>query len=124
MVGLIHGLIVFFVGLMVYQILLEGRWLQQSIGGPLIEGMKTQYKGYDPNNVAILEQQNAGNIAYLKQRMDEVQGVSQQLQEVNGKVVALQEQVNGLMQSQQNYAAQMTGGSAPEISGVGEEEEE
>ena len=121
MVGVIQGLIVFFVGLIVYQILLEGRWFQQSI---LLEGMETQYKDYDPNNVVILEQQNAGNIAYLKQRMDEVQGVYQQVQEVNGKVVALQDQVNGLMQSQQDYAAQMTGGSAPEITGVGEEEDE
>ena len=83
------------------------------------------YRQYDKqiaDNTFMLAQQNAGNIEYLKQRIDSVQGIFQQVQDLSGNVQSLQTQVNGLVQSQKDYADQMTGGTAPEISGTTPEE--
>ena len=85
------------------------------------------YRQYDKeisNNTFMLAQQNAGNIEYLKQRMDAVQGMNQQVQDLSGNVQNLQTQVDGLVQAQQDYVNQMTGGTAPEVSGIVEEGEE
>jgi hypothetical protein len=85
------------------------------------------YRQYDKkiaDNTFMLAQQNAGNIEYLKQRIDNVQGMYQQFQDLSGNVDTLQSQVNGLIQSQVDYANQITGGSAPEITGTIPEEEE
>ena len=79
------------------------------------------YRQYDKqiaDNTFMLAQQNAGNIEYLKQRIDAVQGQYQQVQDLCGNVQALQTQVNGLVQAQQDYANQMTGGTAPEVTGT------
>jgi hypothetical protein len=112
MLTLVNILIIFFLFLILYQIFLANN---------IIEGLDNQYQQYDtnnPNNALILAQQNAGNIEYLKERMDDIQGMSQQFQDLSGNVASLQSQVNGLVQSQQDYANQMTGGSAPEITGA------
>jgi hypothetical protein len=112
MLTLVNILIIFFLFLILYQIFLANN---------IIEGLDNQYQQYDtnnPNNALILAQQNAGNIEYLKERMDDIQGMSQQFQDLSGNVASLQTQVNGLVQSQQDYANQMTGGSAPEITGT------
>jgi hypothetical protein len=79
------------------------------------------YRQYDKqiaDNTFMLAQQNAGNIEYLKQRIDNVQGIFQQLQDLSGNVQSLQTQVNGLVGTQQEYASNMTGGSAPEVTGT------
>jgi len=122
---LIHILILFFIILIGYQIILANH---------VIEGLdnanntssstntaNASYNPYDtnnPNNALILAQQNAGNIDYLKQRFDSIQGVFQQVQDLSGNVATLQDQVNGLVSAQQQYATQMTGGTAPEITGA------
>lgn len=117
---LINILILFFIILIGYQIILANH---------IIEGLENEssatnnmnYNPYDtnnPNNALILAQQNAGNIDYLKQRFDSIQGVFQQVQDLSGNVAALQDQVNGLVSAQQDYANQMTGGTAPEITGA------
>jgi hypothetical protein len=120
MLTLINFLIIFFSFLILYQIFLA------VFKDTFVEGMKDQiYRQYDKenaNNTFILAQQNAGNIEYLKQRIDSVQGMYQQVQDLSGNVVALRDQVNGLMQAQKDYANQMTGGTAPEISGAVAEE--
>jgi hypothetical protein len=112
MLTLINILILFFVVLIIYQILLANN---------IIEGLQNQYQPYDtnnPNNALILAQQNAGNISYLKEKIDSLQGLSQEVQDISGNVVALQTQVNGLVQAQQEYANQMTGGTPPQITGA------
>jgi hypothetical protein len=86
-----------------------------------VEGLENQYQPYDtnnPNNALILAQQNAGNISYLKERLDKFADVYQQVQDLSGNVQTIQTQVNGLVQSQQDYANQMTGGEPPEITGA------
>ena len=118
MISLVNILITFFIVLILYQIFLATN---------IIEGLENNYKPYDdnnPNNALILAQQNAGNIAYLNERMNDVQGMSNQLKDLSGNVVALQEQVNGLLQAQQEYATQMTGGTAPEITGAVDENQD
>jgi hypothetical protein len=114
MLTLINTLIIFFIILISYQIIL---------GNYILEGLQNNqtYQQYDtnnPSNALILAQQNAGNIEYIKQRMDTVQGMSQQFQDLSGNVASLQEQVNGLVSAQQQYASQLTGGTAPDVSGT------
>ena len=112
MLTLVNILILFFISLILYQILLASN---------IVEGLENQYNEYDknnPNNALILAQQNAGNIEYLKGRLDGVQTIVQEIQDLSGNVTSLQGQVNDLVQAQQDYANQMTGGTAPELSGT------
>lgn len=107
-------LIIFFAILLISQLLFKNK---------IIEGLETDpsYNDYNTSsneNALILAQQNAGNIAYLKQQFDSLQSFSQQFQDLSGNVQTLQTQVNGLVQSQQDYANQMTGGTAPNITGT------
>ena len=114
---LVNILIIFFLILISYQIIL---------GNNIIEGLdnNNSYQQYNSQDPLILAQQNAGNIEYLKGRIDDVQGMYKQVQDLSGNVVALQEQVNGLVTAQQQYATQMTGGSPPDISGATSPEDE
>jgi len=120
MLTLVNILIVFFIVLICFQIILANH---------LIEGLETgkSYKNYDtnnPENALILAQQNAGNIEYLKGRIQDIQGMNKQVQDLSGNVQTLQEQVSGLVTAQQQYATQMTGGSPPDISGAASPEDE
>jgi hypothetical protein len=79
------------------------------------------YRQYDKkiaDNTFLMSQQNAGNIEYLKQRIDAVQGIFQQVQDLSGNVQALQDQVSGLVSANQQYATQMTGATAPDVTGA------
>ena len=122
----INMLILFFIILIGYQIILanhvvEGLENTNSTTTSSTTTNNTSYNPYNmnnPDNALILAQQNAGNIDYLKQRIDSVQGVFQQVQDLSGNVATLQDQVNGLVSAQQDYANQMTGGTAPEITGT------
>ena len=116
MITLINFLIVFFIILIVYQIFLA------YVRNDIVEGLNNkQYQPYntnDPNNALILAQQNAGNISVLKNQLDELNGLNKEVQDISGNVIALQSQVSQLVASQQQYATQMTGGSAPNITGA------
>ena len=119
MLTLINILIIFFILLILYQILLATK---------VVEGLENKYEDYDknnPNNALILAQQNAGNIEYLKGRFASLEknNIIKQVQDLSGNVDLLQSQVNSLIQAQQEYAAEMTGGTAPEVSGILEEDE-
>jgi len=123
---LIYILIIIFIFLLTYT------FFSQQETNKIIEGLentqsvKKEYQPYnlnDPNNALILAQQNAGNITFLKQRLDTLTGINQQVQDLSGNVQSLQTQVNGLVQAQQDYANQMTGGTAPEVTGATEDSE-
>jgi len=110
MLTLVNILIAFFIFLILYQIILASS---------IVEGFEYQeYDENNPNNALILAQKNAGNIEYLQGRINNVQGMYQQVQDLSGNVATLQTQVNGLVQAQQDYANQMTGGTAPEVTGA------
>jgi hypothetical protein len=121
MLSLINLLVLFFIILIIYQIFLA--YIQNNI----VEGLtNSEYQPYDtnnPQNALILAQQNAGNISFLKQQIDEVSGLNKEVQDISGNVVALQEQVNGLVSAQKQYADQMTGGSPPNVTGLGSTDE-
>lgn len=136
---LLFVLILFFIILIVYQIFLA--YFQHS---KIVEGMLdvvptlspqfiptnemlpnlnfTQvYKQYDKeisHNTFLMAQQNAGNIEYLKQRIDAVQNMYQQVRDLSANVTSLSTQVNGLVQSQQQYATQVSGGTPPTVTGT------
>jgi len=147
MLTVINLLLIFFIFLIAYQIILA------CFKKSLIEGMldvvptisptftptsapsnemlpnltiNQVYRQYDKkiaDNTFLMAQQNAGNIEYLKQRIDAIQGMNQQVQDLSGNVDVLQKQVTGLVQTQQDYANQITGGSEPEVTGLFEEGE-
>lgn len=142
MLTLINFLIIFFCFLILYQVFLayfklsivEGMMdvvptisptaapTNQMLPNLTINQVYRQYDKKIADNTFMLAQQNAGNIEYLKQRIDAVQGMNQQVQDLSGNVQTLQTQVDGLVQAQKDYADQMTGGTAPEISGATPEE--
>jgi predicted PurR-regulated permease PerM len=114
MLTLVNTLIIFFIIIILYQLVLANH---------IIEGIENnqQYQDYDTNNPAnalILAQQNAGNISYIKQRLDTIIGLDKEVQDISGNVVSLQEQVSSLVNSQKEYANQMTGGTSPNVTGT------
>jgi len=113
MLMLVNVLIIFFIILIAYQIILANH---------IVEGLENsnsnEYKNYHPNAL-ILAQQNAGNIEYLKKKVDDLQNINSTVNDLSGNVASLQEQVNGLVSTQQQMVTQMTGGSPPDITGAG-----
>jgi len=125
MLTLVNLLIIFFIILILYQIFLA--YFENSIMEGYENKDNNDYKQYDtnnPDNALILAQQNAGNIQVLKGQMDEMLGINKQVQDLSGNFVTLQQQVDDLVQAQNDYANDLTGGVEPEITGTGEEEEE
>lgn len=116
MLSLVNLLILLFILLIVYQIFLA--YAENNI----IEGLTNkEYQPYntnDPNNALILAQQNAGNISVLKQQIDELNGLNNEVQDISGNVIELQGQVSQIVAAQQQYATQMTGGTTPNITGA------
>jgi len=115
---LVKFLVVFFLFLILYQIFLA--YLNSN--ATCIEGLDN-YKEYDlnnPNNALILAQQNAGNISYLKQRVDELANVNKEVYDISLNVAQLNSQIQGLVQQQANAATSLVGSTPPEISGTTE----
>jgi hypothetical protein len=117
MLTLVNILIVFFIILISYQIILANH---------IVEGLENndkKYKPYPPNAL-ILAQQNAGNIEYLKNKYNDLQNINNIVNDLSGNVASLQQQVNGLVTTQQQLVTQMTGGSPPDITGATDEDVE
>ena len=90
------------------------------------EGLEN-YKEYDtndPNNAMILAQQNAGNIAVLKENLDGLSGLKQIVTDMSGNITNLQTQVDGLVQAQQDYISQSGVTEPPTITGAEDTPEE
>ena len=127
---LVNILIVFFIILIFYQLFLSNiSETFYKIKNNVIEGMDTatttsgsqQYQPYDtsnPNNVMILAQQNAGNIQVLKQQVDSVLGLDQEVQDISGNLATLTTQVSNLMEAQQQYVQTNLPSSPPQITGT------
>ena len=135
---LLYIFIAFFILLLVWPIgsfgssLVEG--LENGQGttttGTTTEGSPTSQANYqpynlnDPNNALILAQQNAGNIDYLKGRVDELYGIKKDVDDLKMNVSSMQTQIDGLVQQQADYATEIAGSQPPEINGLEEEEEQ
>ncbi len=122
--NLIYILIIVFVIIILCQIFL---------GDKLIEGMDNPdtstttttedatYQPYnlsDPNNALILGQQNAGNINYLKERVDELTNVKKDVDDLKENVSLMQTQIDALVQQQADFGTQLAGSTPPTITGT------
>ena len=66
------------------------------------------YQEYNGNDALILSKQNAANIEFLKQQFDGINGIQTEVNDLSGNVAALQTQVDGLVQGQQDYTSNVT----------------
>ncbi len=124
---LLKILIIFFIGLIGYQLFLA------LSGNNLIEGLENntnEYKSYNtddpnnPNSATILSQQNAGNIEVLKGRIDGLDGVKARVDTMQQNIDSMQVQIDGLVQQQADYAVDLAGNEPVEVTGTEEEEED
>ena len=114
---LLTFLIILFASIILYKI------LSFIFFGKIIEGMTDEYQEYDKNDPLILAQQNAGNIDYLKSRMDELNGVKNDVNEVKQSMQTMQIQIDELVQQQADMAVELSGGGEPvAVDGLDEED--
>jgi len=82
------------------------------------EGLENNYDITNPNNALILAQQNAGNISYLKERLDNLTNLSTQVTDLSANVVILNDQVLKLVQQQSELTQKYVGTQPPTITGT------
>ena len=89
MLTLVNIMIFFFIFLIGYQLILANQ--------PIIEGATT-YKEYDDPAVKAynLSVENAGNISYLKERVDKVEDTNRQVNDLTKRVDNLDKQMQEL----------------------------
>lgn len=122
---LLTVLIIFFLSIIIYKILF---YIGTSFN--IIEGMEnnsTEYKEYNGNDPMILAQQNAGNIEYLKSRVNDLSNIKGDVDTIKQDMKTMQIQVDSLVQQQADMATELSGGGEPvAVDGLdeGEEDEE
>ena len=102
--------------LIVLFVLLIGTQIFLAYSGKIIEGLDNDgstdgggnYQEYNGNDALILSKQNAANIEFLKQQFDGINGIQGEVNDLSSNVAALQTQVDGLVQSQQDYTSNVT----------------
>jgi len=132
----------FLLFLIVFFILLVGGSLFSKIKSifacwllPCREGMETKenddkkeddtYQSYNtdsPDNALILAQKNAGNIMTLDQKIKSQGDFSARLDKLEDVVDNQQDQINGLVEQQAQYAEDISASEPVEITGMNEEE--
>ena len=87
-----------------------------------VEGLDN-YQNYDlnnPNNALILAQQNAGNITFLKGRVDELANVNKEVYDISLNVAQLNSQMEEIVKQQASAASSLVGTTPPQVSGTTE----
>ena len=113
------ALIIFFTSIILYKILF---YIGTSFN--LIEGMENSYKEYSGDDPMILAQQNAGNIEYLKSRVDDLSNIKGDVDTMKQDMSTMQIQIDGLVQQQADMATELSGGGEPvSVDGLDEGEE-
>lgn len=124
---LIYLLIILFLALLIYQtfsstnVIIEGLENETTTATNNTNNSNATYQPYnmnDPNNALILGQQNAGNIDYLKQRIDDLSGIKERVDNMQESINSIQIQVDGLVQQQADYAQELAGSQPVEITGT------
>jgi hypothetical protein len=120
---LVNFLSILFISLILYQLFLAYTSKDFTYLEGFVEGLETDqvYKDYDGNDAMILSQQNAGNIKVLKGQFDGIQGLDKRVTDLQTKVDTIQEQVNGIVSAQQDFAQQSMPSEPVSISGTEEE---
>ena len=124
---LIKMLIMFFIFLIGYQLFLA--LVSFTKKDNLVVGLENnstnEYQPYntnDPNNTLILAQQNAGNIEFIKGRIDGLDGVKTKVDTMQQNINSMQIQIDALVQQQANYATDLAGSEPATITGINEAE--
>lgn len=114
---IISLLIAFFA--MIFLVKLQEWMTTRATPSPYLEGMTdtsgatsadttTTYQDYSPNNALILSQQNAGNIQFLKTRVDNLDAANakfnQYVFDMSNNLTSLNDQVNTIIEQQAQYA--------------------
>jgi uncharacterized protein YoxC len=86
-----------------------------------VDQVYTHYNKKIADNTFLLAQQNAGNIEYLKQRVNSIQDMADEVNQLSSNVDSLQQQVDGLVQANTQYVSQNLGTTPPQISGAAED---
>lgn len=101
--------------LIVIFVLLIGAQIFLAYSRNIIEGLDNnssnsskKYQEYNGDDALILSKQNAANIEFLKQQFDGINGLQSEVNDISSNVVVLQTQVDGLVQSQQDYTNNIT----------------
>ena len=107
---LICLLIIFFIYLIIYQILFTKKKVLEGLANDT-SGQYQDYNTSNSNNAQILAQQNAGNIQVLEKQVNNLSDLQTQVKDISGNLVtistqinALQQQVTALTQQQQTAA--------------------
>jgi len=126
---LIYLLIFLFLALLIYQMIFSNVIVEGLENGSDTTTSNTSntnnsnatYQPYnmnDPNSALILAQQNAGNIEYLKERVENLSGIKERVDNMQESINSIQTQVDGLVQQQADYAQQLAGSQPAEITGT------
>jgi hypothetical protein len=101
--------LIFFFGVLIFVQLYNSQSSSYSFSySSFVEGMETQttptiqYQSYSGEDPLILAKQNAGNIEFLKSRVDELSGINQKVADLSSTVADLNIKVNTLVQQQQS----------------------
>ena len=116
-------LIIFFIFLLSYQ------FLDAFLRNNLLEGLTNETNStpvYIPfkttpesNSIANAEiKQYAGNIEYLKMKVDNLESLKGRVDTMQTNIDSLQKQVDGLVQQQATFAQELVGTNPPTITGT------
>ena len=108
---LVNILVVLFSIFIIYQLFLAT--------SSVIEGFEYQpYDTNNPNNVLILTQQNSGNIAYLKEKIDKLDGLKEKVNDLSTQVDSLNQQIQAINQQNASNASKLVGDKPLQVSGA------
>jgi hypothetical protein len=89
------------------------------------EGVETmEKKGYQEyedeltNKSYLLEEKNAANISFLKEKLEEEEKWKGKFEDLSGNVTSLMEQVNEIGEELKKYSENMLPSEPPNISGI------
>lgn len=113
---LLNLLIMFFIFLIFYQIF--SHILEMNANKKFREGMDNSisYQDYNGNDPLILSKQNAGNISYLKERLDKLEPLIPIVADLSTNMVNLNDQMVALTQSQSSTLQQMNATATESVS--------
>jgi hypothetical protein len=108
-------LIILFSYLVLYSIYLEWNKREGLLNNSTPVSSTIVYKNYpiSNDNAIILSQQNAGNIAFLKQQVDEIPLLKKRVDDLTSEMETVNTQLYGLAKQQATTAIEAIGASSP-----------
>jgi uncharacterized protein YoxC len=76
----------------------------------------TSYQDYNGNDPLILSKQNAGNISYLKERLDKLEPLIPTVNDLSANMLNLNDQMVALTQSQSTTLEQINATATESVS--------